>query len=324
MTPARSLLRIALVLLSALLPAVVLATSSNHDPDAARIVTDDVARFWQAHDEAGALADAARRSEVHERRYLQPGSAGLQAFVRLRIGSSDQLAKTIAAHPRYYAALRTQTADLAAREPAIRAPWRRLAELVPEAVFPDVYLLVGRMNSGGTLTDTGLLVGLEMYGRGPDTPLDELGDWHRAVIGTMDMLPHIVAHELVHYQQRPGRVQQDTLLAAALREGSADFVAELISGRHINAHVHAWADPRAAQLWSEFERVMLGSELAPWLYGGTPVDGRPADLGYWIGYRLSKSFHQRANDKQAALRALLQIDDPLAFVKAAGGAAAFE
>ena len=46
----------------------------------------------------------------------------------------------------------------------------------------------------------------------------------------------------------------------------ADFVAELISGAHINAHVHAWAAPREAALWQEFRAVMHGTDLSGWLY----------------------------------------------------------
>lgn len=45
--------------------------------------------------------------------------------------------------------------------------------------FPDVYFLVGRMSSGGTTSDAGLLIGVEMYGLSEDTPREELGMWHQ-------------------------------------------------------------------------------------------------------------------------------------------------
>jgi hypothetical protein len=56
-------------------------------------------------------------------------------------------------------------------------------------------------------------------------------------------LPHVIAHESIHYQQN--YPDDRSLLAASIKEGSADFLAEMISGRHINEHVHAWAEPRA-------------------------------------------------------------------------------
>jgi hypothetical protein len=311
------LLALSCLLASALLPSPVVAqSSSNRDPEAARIVTDDLPRFWQAFDEASRAGDEAGR-EAAFARYLAAGSPGLRQFDRLRIEGAAKLAKTVAAHPRYYASLRGQPARVAAFEAPIRASLRELKAIHPEAVFPDVYLLVGRMNSGGTLDDVGLLIGLEMHGREAGTPDEELGDWHRAVLKGLDGLPVIVAHELVHYQQR-GQAG-DSLLAASLNEGVADFIAERIAGRHINAHVHAWAEPRAAELWLEFQQHMHGSDYAGWLYGGTA--DRPADLGYWMGYRIARAYYERTPDKRAAIRAMLDIDDAQAFLDASGFAA---
>src|SRR5690606_35974094 len=159
------------------------------------------------------------------------GSPGLEAFTRLRIGDGGKLVAAIDKHPRYYASLRPRIATLQAQVPAIREMLRRMEQLYPEAVFPDVYFLIGRMNSGGTADRAGLLIGVEMFGRGEGVPLDELGEWHRSVVGEFDSLPGIVAHEWVHFQQDSDTGEEPTLLQAALGEGVADFIAELGAGR---------------------------------------------------------------------------------------------
>ena len=293
------------------------AAAAVPGPDTARIVTDDLARFWRAFD-AAAGQSAQARAAIFQRDYLDAGSAGLHEFTRLRIGDGAQLAATIDRHPRYYASLRRHLDSVAGSEAPIRAGFRRLAALHPEAVFPDVYLLVGRMSSGGTLSDTGLLVGLEMYGRYPDTPDGELGDWHRAVLRDMDGLPHIVLHELVHYQQRYTMDETPTLLQMAINEGVADFLGELASGRHINEHVHAWAEPRARELWGEFAAQRHRTSPKGWLYDPAPGQGRPADLGYWVGYRIAKARYERAPDKAAAVREMLTIQDFEVFLARSG------
>lgn len=299
----------------ALLPGAVVATPENRDPQAARIVTEDLPRFWQAHDEAQEAGSQAGR-ETAFARYLDAGSPGLKEFDRLRIQGPANLAATVASHPRYYAALRGRDARIAEFEPVIRRSLVKMQQLYPAAIFPDVYIVIGRMNSGGTLSPTGLLIGLEMYGRHEGGPEDELSDWHRAVIAGMDGLPHIIVHELVHYQQRgnPG----NSLLARSLGEGVADFIAEKASGSHINHHVHAWAEPRAAELWSEFRERMHSDDTNGWLYGGELKDGRPADLGYWIGYRIASAYYTRTLDKQAAIHDMLNIEDAKAFLDASG------
>ena len=313
-----------LLWLLCLLPLPGCAQEHGTNPEAARLVTEDLPRFWSAWEAAAEVEGAEARAAVFQAQYLDPGSPGLDAFTRLRIQDADKLVRAIDAHPRYYGSLRGRMGELEAQKPAIRGILQRMHALVPDAVFPDVYFVMGRMNSAGTLDDTGLLIGLDMFGRGEGAPLHELGDWHRAVVGEFDNLPVIVAHEWVHFQQRSDIDGQPTLLQASIGEGVADFVAELGAGRHINQHVHAWAEPRAAELWAEFRPAMHGTDYSGWLYEGQVAGSdRPADLGYWMGYRIARAYYDRADDKPAAIRAMLNIQDFDAFLEASGVEEAF-
>jgi hypothetical protein len=289
--------------------------SANRDPDAARLVFEDVPRFWHAWTLAREAADVDARAAIYEREYLAKGSPGLREFQRLRIEDGRQLAATVDRHPRYYEALRIATTRAKESEAEVRDVLDALALAWPDAVFPEVYFLVGRMNSGGTLADTGLLIGLDMFGITGETPIDELGDWHRAVVRPVAGLPAIVAHELVHYQQRyDGAKGSGTLLAIAINEGVADFVAERLAGATINAHVHEWAIPRERELWTEFRERMHGEETKGWVYDANPGGGRPADLGYFVGYRIAQCHAARATHQVEALRGLFEIDDFEAFL----------
>jgi uncharacterized protein YjaZ len=160
------------------------------------------------------------------------------------------------------------------------------------------FTLHAQLNTGGTVSERGLLIGAEMY-------IEHTG------------VPHIVAHELVHYQQRPITAEQRTLLAQSIMEGSADFVAELISGRHINSRAHEYARPREQELWQEFSQVMAGRDFTGWLYGNPP-EGRPADLGYFFGYRIAQAYFEKTAGKPQALRDILGITDYAAFLKESG------
>jgi hypothetical protein len=292
------------------------AHAQSPDPDAARIVTADIPRFWQAFDKASPGFAA----EPFQKLYLTPGTSGLKDFVEARISGAEDLAKAVRKYPRYYASIRASTGRIAEMEKAIRASFHALKDLYPDAVFPDVYFLIGRLNSGGTTSDRGLLIGADMYGRTPETPEAELSDWLRQVIQPVEELPHIVAHELIHFEQKSPEAK--TLLAMSIREGSADFLAELISGRHINAHVHAYANPREAELWREFQGRMHGKDAAGWLYSPA-AGGRPQDLGYWMGYKIAKAYYDRAADKKQAIRDILEIKDYDAFLAKSGYAEKF-
>jgi hypothetical protein len=298
-------------------PGVALAqpnagrSKPNHDPDAAELVVSDIDLFWKAYDSA----KPENRAEVLRIEYLEKGSPGLKEFTRVRIGSGENLAKTIETHPKYYAALREPSGKVADYKEAIRASFRKLKELYEPAVFPDVYFVIGRMNSGGTLTNTGLLIGVDMHGMSKATAVEELGAWHKANLKPIEGIPYIVAHELIHYQQKYPK-NDASLLGKAIMEGSADFVGELISGGQINGHLHTYGNPRERELWAEFKREMDGKDHSNWLFQGDRAKDRPADLGYYVGYKICESYCKHAADKKAAVRAILEIKDFKDFLKA--------
>lgn len=312
MDPSRCL-RVALLLLAALLPPATVAARTVDSPGEARLVTADLARFWrvwEAHDGRPG-ADALQAG------YLDPGTPGLQAFLALRIGSARQLAETIGAHPGYYASLRGVGESVEDQRAAFQAAFEALEALYPPAVFPDTYFLIGRMNSAGTLSDEGLLIGLDMHGRQPGVDLSGLSPWHQGVLARPGDLPRIVAHELVHYQQSGG-AGQPTLLQQAVREGSADFIAERIAGGHINALAHRHGLRHECELWREFEPRMAGTDYSGFLYGGDGVGDRPADLGYFIGYRIVQSYVERHGLSEATLRAVLGGVDAATLLREGG------
>lgn len=142
----------------------------------------------------------------------QKGSLGLQECLVRKIGNSCNLVTSIMAAPKYYAALRSQSAKVEIYKPQILASFKKLKEIYPEAVFPNVYFLIGRMNAGGTVTYKGLLIGVDMYGKTDDASVAELSGWKKSSVGRIEEIPFIVAHELVHYQQKYGLVGSELSL----------------------------------------------------------------------------------------------------------------
>lgn len=264
------------------------------DPDAARIVTSDVTLFWEVLDSGREETLAAR---LHCD-YLRRGTDAVRDLIPMRIVSGERLAETVTTRRERYDAARQSSLTMGEMEPEIRSVFHAMKARYPDAVFPDVYFVVGRLNTGGTVSQRGLLIGAEMYSD------------HSGVVP-------IVAHELVHYQQRPISRGQRTLLAQSIMEGSADFVTELIVGDHINHRAHEYGLPRERELWDEFVQIMHGNDYAGWLYG-SPTDGRPADLGYFIGYRITQAYYARAGADDQALREILNVTDYAAFLQRSG------
>ncbi len=286
------------------------------ESDEARLITSDIDNFWRAFDLARDVTGE-ERIRIFATEYLDKGTKGLEDFIRMRIENPEALVKAIDHHPGYYRSVRESTLRIAEMTDEIRSYFLRLNHLYPDSVFPDVFFVIGRMRTGGTTSDNGLLIGAEMYGRTRETPLEELGDWHKQVLKPVEDIPFIVMHELIHCQQRFPNGEM-TLLRKSIDEGSADFLGELVAGIHINEHIHEYGNLHERELWIDFREKMNGNDHSDWLYNADKAKGRPADLGYFIGYKICESYYHLTSDKSQAVRNMLIIDDFEQFLQASG------
>src|SRR5690242_2170923 len=277
------------------------ARGAHAEPPAPEISTSDVDLFYRVYD----AAKGSPTAEALQREYLDAGSDGLRHFIPHRIISAAWLAEKIAKERSVYKKARRCAAALPAVRARIATALERLATLLPDAKFPPVIFLIGRNNSGGTTSPAGVLVGLETICR---------ADWLQPNLE--DRLVYLVAHEYIHVQQPEAAITDDplnwkhTVLEASLVEGVAEFVGELISGSASNTHLQVWTRGREKEISAAFREQMNGTDVSKWLYNGVGTREKPGDLGYWVGYRIAKCYHERAADKVAAVRALIELKDP--------------
>jgi uncharacterized protein YjaZ len=83
----------------------------------------------------------------------------------------------------------------------------------------------------------------------------------------------------------------------------------LISGGTFNQAAYAYGYAHEAELWKRFQVERQGTETSTWLYGSSRCDGHPADLGYFMGFRIAQAYYTRATDKKRAIRDMLTSGD---------------
>lgn len=275
------------------------------DPGGAQIVTSDIDNFWEAFEAAQGSSEP---GQVFDELYFGRASPGLRDFVAARrLKDGETLWRTIRANLDYYRGLKASTDRLSQQAASVREAFRRVEEIYPQAVYPPIYFLIGGFLSGGTTSANGLLIGTELYGKRPGSPQGTIPPQIFDAMGSIEDLPVLIVHELAHFQQEQGSGGQPTLLVQTLREGSADLLTELAMGRTANENRRSYGMQNEASLWAEFRPQMGSTDYGPWMYS-VPPDGRPKDLAYFIGYRISRAFYDRANDKRAALARLFAAD----------------
>jgi hypothetical protein len=290
---------------AALFALTACATVKSGPPITAVFDYSDVARFYAIYDAAGGHPDAVRL----QKEYIDSGSRGLHDFIPNRIISGARLARMVANNPAIYADARKCSESLPKVRPTFDKDMRKFLGLYPEATIPNLTMVIGANNSGGTATDAGVIIGVEVVCRADapsPLPLDQ-------------RLRHLIAHEIAHASQRNQRYS--TVLDDAMREGVAELVAELISGEISNDHLKLWTRGKEAQIERDFRAQMLSTQpdiKKLWLYSGVGTPDKPGDLSYWIGYRIARAYYDRATDKHAALRRLLIDPDGEAIVRESG------
>lgn len=287
---------------SVLLPVPAAA----HGGNLVEIRTDDVGLFYRLYDATGGKPDAA----VLQSAYIDAASDGVRQFVPNRIVSGAALAKVVAQNPAVYDQARGCMKVLPQVSSKLQAAFRKLAQIDPAATFPPVTILVGGNNSGGTTGKSGVLIGLEVACR---------ASWLQA--DPTERLFHLIAHEYGHVEQSPeldDETVPTTVLRQSLIEGTAELVGALISGQVSNVHLQKWTQGHEAEIDARFLADADKADLGDWLYNGVGTPEKPGDLGYWVGYRIAKAYYDRASDKRAALKTLLELKDPKAVLLQSG------
>jgi Predicted Zn-dependent protease (DUF2268) len=185
---------------------------------------------------------------------------------------------------------------------------RTLVRLYPQARTPPVTIAVGRGRPVGVGSPvTGLQIGLEALCS---------AEWFNPNVE--DRFVCVIAHEYAHVQQVRELVDDEhpTVLERSLIEGAAEFVAELIAGKPGYAHFPALTKGREHEIETAFVADIDQTDLSRWIDNSTMEQGN--ELGTWVGYRISKAYYQRAADKQQALREILELSDPKAFLAKSG------
>jgi hypothetical protein len=279
-----------------------------------QFITDDLVRFWQAFDQAQNASDP---TSIYQRQYLELGTVGLQDFSQINEFNADSLAEVVKSYPDFFAAIRHNTLSLTRNDriqSQIKTHFENLKCLYPPAQFQDVYFVIGALNSGGTVSLNGLLMGTEINARDASTPIEELSPWLQANTGSLEGLVRLVVHEAIHtLQHLTGTSLEITgrsLLWKALMEGGADFMTTLATGQEPPSPFFKYGLECEHDLWQEFSSVMNGTDISEWIYNGDRSTSRPADLGYFIGYRILEAYYNRMPDKQKAIAEILAFRDP--------------
>ena len=299
-----------------LIDSIVDTKAVNTDPAKAKFVTDDIHHFWKAYELA--QKDTANFVNIIKANYFDQSSIGMDDYMALKVSSIESFVQHIRSAPKFYSAIEKNTLKVDAYKKDFRRSFIKFKKIYPAATFPDVYFVIGSFTSGGTVSDAGLLIGLNQAAQSDDTPVDELSFRQRTRLNEIKYMPSVIAHELIHFQQK-GMASDTNTLKYVIVEGMADFMGELINGSTANPKLYAWAKGKEKAIWEKFTKDMYQNKYNNWIANSVQAtpDNLP-DQGYWLGYQICKAYYEKASDKKKAIDDMLHIQDYKLFLEQSG------
>ncbi|MEO7215578.1 Ig-like domain-containing protein [Mucilaginibacter sp.] len=269
------------------------------------VYTSDIDRFWSAFDSVRSTNDTAKQVQFVQKLYVDKGSEGLKAFMQARDYDAKLWVELINKYPKFWLSIKANTLSVKGQVNLITTAVETLKKMYPEMRPAKMYFTIGGLRSGGTTTGDMVLVGAEIATADNHTDASELGDWLKTVFKNQQ-ISNIVGlniHEYVHTQQKLGG---NTVLVQCIREGAADFIAELVTKTPNTSAYVIYGREHEKELKQKFNIDMFSTATGLWLYNGT--NNSHADLGYFIGYAICKAYYQQHSNKEQAIRNIIELD----------------
>lgn len=277
------------------------------------ILTADIDNFWKAYDQLEACSNKSDSIAAFQELYIDKATEGLVAFIKVRDFTAPEYYGVVKKYPKFWKSIRANTMEVRSMMPKIKKIYERYEETYPGHKKPKLCFAMGTLRTGGTTSSEFMLIGTEIVTADKRVDKSELGSWLQSVMSDEMEIPEMVAHEYIHTQQKTNMgaawaALNHRLLFMALLEGSCDFLSEQITGHKINKHIHAYGEKHEAEIWQDFQEEMFKNKTSNWLYQGNNVkDGKPADLGYYVGYKISQAYFSQAKNKEKALSDISHI-----------------
>jgi len=285
------------------------------------VLTEDIDHFWDAFDHLENCNSYQDSIYCLRSLYFEKGTAGFNDFISKYNYTPQDFVKSISQYPKFFKSVRNNTLVVKNIESGIDLFYTKLKEYLPEYKPLIICFVISPLQCGGTALENYLIIGTEIIASTNQVDLSEFGTgiWSKVLAfntNVQDNIMFVVSHETIHDLQVNADFNNYELLNKSLIEGSADFLAEFFTGVKANHFLYDYGDKYEHDLWNKFKKALENNENTDnWMYNIDRVeDGVPADLGYYIGFRIVESYYKNSIDKTQAIYEIIQMKNPKEFL----------
>lgn len=289
------------------------------------IYTIDISHFWEAYDQLQFSKTTQDSINTIQTLYLDRATDGLKEFQKVRYFGAEFFVERIKKYKKFYESVRSNT--------MIPLQIKDLSSLIGnfKNIYPDAHpakicFAVGPMIAGGTVSNNYLLIGIEMIAGSKDCDVSEITNENLKMqilsrptpASVIDFIKEMTTHEYVHTQQKKMNTNACgcPLLENIIKEGVASYISEkfMIQKKGNVNRASIYVDENEKKLWNELKSELCSRDNSNWLYNASSSKERPGDLGYKMGYNIVEAYYENALDKKAAIKEIIEMDNPILFL----------
>jgi len=274
-----------------------------------QFITTDVTNFWTAYDSLQTTIDTFKRINILQNLYFDKATIGLKYYIYAKSLTPEYMEEVIRTYPKFWNSVREQTIQVNSFEDCFENIQKKLIKLYPHTHGCNVYFLIGGLKSGGLINGNNILIGTELATSNNCTNATELKKAMQERMQLNKNVLFILAHEYLHIQQNQSLSDSTiNVLTLSLKEGSADFIASLITNENVPGAYMKYGSNNEKEIWMVFKKEMYTNEVMNWTFGGVHPSFNSKDLGYYVGYAICKSYYDNAVDKQKGVKDIIELD----------------
>ncbi len=272
----------------------------------AELIAIDVKNFVEA---INALSSDKDTLLVLQKMYFDKATIGLKEYIRRFNLSAESLSKAIHRYPETYKNIEKFYNEISTIESDYPGEMRRFKEVLPNAIFPPTYFIVGDYSGYANASKFGQLVSIEKSTE------------------NHEKLKNLIIHELTHFQQAMSMgiekysavySRTDNMLELILREGGAEFITYNLIRQNVEQFEKLkFYEKNEVEYWDRFNADVIEQDKTIWLKAPT-IENRKKNLwflGYCLGYKIVESYYNQSKNKAVAIEEILRMNNADQFLK---------
>ncbi len=275
-------------------------------PEEAKLVYSDLENFVEAYVQLNSGVDTLKILNTF---YFGKASPGLQEYIGRHGLTPELMRDAIRKNSDKYDKISIFVNNLNDFIPRFKNTLKKYNKIIPGTMYAPTYLLVGANRGIAQASRFGQLVTITR------------------VLENQEKLIKLIVHELSHFQQAMAiggekyislYASPNNMLGICLREGGAEFITYLVLQETTQEDALSYFANNETELKLKFIKDLKVQDKSFWLWESINQKEYPKLLGYVMGYKICKSYYDKAGDKLKALNEILALAQPDTFLEMSG------